>query len=217
MNLKRTRFSSQRDGFRFANAFETRRFLPAALRGRASRQGVMGLCGGMCYTALDYQRVGQPTPDFRSVEGLSSPLLTYLLRRQVQSMQPLMLLRLADWLVRDDDYVGRKTCEQELGRVRRLVDAGQPAVLCLVRTRGLGDPTGNHQVIATGYDASLPGWVRLFLYDPNHPGQEPSLLLPAQWTGGEAMQQSTGEPLRGFFVMAYRPSRPPVGEQRVTA
>ncbi len=217
MNLKRTQFSSQRDGFRFANAFEPRRFLPTALRKRAGRQGLMGLCGGMCYTALDYQRVGLPTPDFRSVETLSGTLLTYLLRRQVQSMSPLMLLRLANWLLRDDEYVGRKTCAQELPRVRRLVDAGLPAVLCLLRTRGLGNPTGNHQVIGTGYEVSDTGWVRLFLYDPNHPGQEPVILVPEGWEGGATMQQSTGEPLRGFFVMAYRPLRPPRDKQRTTA
>lgn len=210
MSPMHTKFAARDDGFRFANAFDPRprRAMPV-LKWMTPAQMVIGLCGGMCYAALDYQNSGLPIPRFDRVETLSPALARYLYRRQIESMSPLLLLRLADWLLRDDDYVGRKTSDVELARMRSLINAGKPAVLCLVRTRGLSDPTGNHQVIATGYEETGDGNLRIRLYDPNHPGIEPELLVPEYWYPGAPMSQTTGEPLRGFFVMAYAPSQPP--------
>lgn len=213
MSPMHTKFAARDDGFQFANAFDPRprRAMPL-LKRLTPRQMVIGLCGGMCYAALDYQNSGLPVPRFENVEAISPPLLRYLYRRQIESMSPLLLLRLADWLLRSDAYVARKTCTEELVRMRSLINARMPAVLCLVRTRGLGDPTGNHQVIATGYEETEDGNLLIRLYDPNHPGIEPELIVPECWYPGAAMWQTTGEPLRGFFVMAYRPATPPAPE-----
>lgn len=210
MSPMHTKFAARDDGFRFANAFDPRprRAMPL-LKRLTPEQLVIGLCGGMCYAALDYQNSGQPIPRFDRVETLTPALARYLYRRQIESMSPLLLLRLANWLLRDDEYVGRKTCEVELARMRSLINVGLPAVLCLVRTRGLADPTGNHQVIATGYEEIEDGWLRIRLYDPNHPGSEPALIVPERWYPGAPMGQTTGENLRGFFVMAYAPAHPP--------
>lgn len=210
MSPMHTKFAARDDGFRFPNAFDPRprRALPL-LKRLTPKQMVIGLCGGMCYAALDYQNSGLPVPRFQDVDAISSRLARYLYRRQADSMSPLLLLRLADWLVRSDAYVGRKTCEVELVRMRSLINARMPAVLCLVRTKGLSDPTGNHQVIATGYEETEDGHLRIRLYDPNHPGIEPELIVPEHWYPGAVMAQTTGEPLRGFFVMPYRPAEPP--------
>lgn len=209
MKARRTTFASQKDGFRFRNAFDPRgpllkRFNPQPL--------VMGLCGGMCYAALDYENSGQPVPSFHAPDQLDARLARYLYRRQFESLSPLVLLRLADWIFHADEYVGTKTCAGELPRICQLLDAGLPAVLCLVRTRGLTDPTINHQVTAIGYEVMGENSLRLFLYDPNHPGKETELYLPLRWHPGAEMFQSTGEALRGLFIMPYRPARPPMLE-----
>lgn len=213
MTAKRTTFASQENGFHFRNTFDPRGLVRAPLLKKIyPRPLAMGLCGGMCYAALDYQKIGRPTPSFRSVDGLDTRLARYLYRRQFESLSPLVLLRLADWVFHSDAYVGMKTCAGELPKIRRLLDDGLPAVLCLVRTRGLADPTINHQVTAVGYDLLPDATVQLFLYDPNHPGQETRLTLPLVWHPGAQMYQSTGEVLRGLFVMPYTPAQPPLVE-----
>ena len=88
-----------------------------------------------------------------------------------------------------------------------MLDKGDPAVLGLIRTKqGLGDPTHNHQVLATAYsldDATKE--MRITLYDPNHPGETPTLHLNlAGQRASFQVTQSTGEPLRGFFVVPYK-------------
>jgi hypothetical protein len=51
--------------------------------------------------------------------------------------------------------------------------------------------------------------MTIYLYDPNHPGEEPSLSLNlANPTAGVNLTQSTGEPLRGFFVNKYQAQTP---------
>jgi regulator of RNase E activity RraA len=69
-------------------------------------------------------------------------------------------------------------------------------------------PTQNHQVVATGYDLDeYNRRVTLFLYDPNHPGKEPELTVGLDPDGDPHIEQSTGEPLRGFFVLDYGPRK----------
>ena len=54
--------------------------------------------------------------------------------------------------------------------MRRRVDSGAPAVLGLIRSSDISDPTQNHQVMATTYslDAATKDMV-INLYDPNYP------------------------------------------------
>jgi hypothetical protein len=62
-----------------------------------------------------------------------------------------------------------------------------------------------------GYDFDpLANQMTVYLYDPNHPGEEPSLALDLSHPGqGNSFTQSTGEPLRGFFVIPYASETPP--------
>jgi hypothetical protein len=84
-------------------------------------------------------------------------------------------------------------------------------VLCLLRTRGLAHPWHNHQAVVTACDEDpRRGLVRLFLYDPNHPCATPLLTLRLSPSGEiVALAQSSGEPLRGFFLLPYRFRTPP--------
>lgn len=209
MPVVHTKFLPAQNGFRFINSFDPISKLPFISSLHPSRL-VIGLCGGMCYTALDYFYAGQQPPDFQDPAQLNPDLLAHLYERQAESMSPLFLARLVDWLLRDDAYVAYLTRGVEMIRLRTMLDAGYPAVLCLVRTHGLLDTTGNHQVVAEGYEIDqATGQLCISLYDPNHPGQEPVITLPADWQVPGAIQQSTGEPLRGFFVMAYKPEALP--------
>jgi hypothetical protein len=202
----RTRARAARDGFRFGNRFELR--LPWR---RGGRGFAYGLCGGMCYAALDYMLADAPRPEHSEPPPWGAPLQRYLLRRQWDSWRWLGVpLRTLWWMILSDRQLARRTLQRELPRVLAGLDAGAPQVLLLLRATG-ADPTVNHQVLATGYrrepDARL---VSLFLYDPNHPQREVELYVDTDGTRVPPVRQSTGEPLRGFFRIGYRPRTPAV-------
>jgi len=115
------------------------------------------------------------------------------------------------WMLRRNPAVARLTAQRELPKLMARLNRGQPAVLLLLRAGGASNPTRNHQVIATGYtlDERL-GTLTVNLYDPNYPSPAGNVLiamsLPTDRRSG-ALAQSTGEPLRGFFVLGYTPRR----------
>lgn len=212
MPSARTGFEPRIHGFRFGNAFAfplaiKLPLLPAVRLGRL----LLGLCGGMCYAALDYWHASRPVPALQAPPLRGSRLHRYLVRRQLATMTPKALVHMGLWMVRRDPAVARLTAERELPKLRKRLDGGEPAVLLLVRAGGWSNPTHNHQVVATGYllDQRL-GNVTVSLYDPNYP-HTPSdvriaMSLPTATHPG-ALAQSTGEPLRGFFVLPYTPRR----------
>jgi hypothetical protein len=138
-------------------------------------------------------------------------LMDYIRRRQSDSLPILALLRLAAWIFQSDDQVGQWTALQEAPRLRGLLDQGQPAVLLLVCTSRVENPTYNHQVVATGYDFDADTQqFSVYLYDPNYPGEEPHLTLSLKDAEhGFCLEQSTGERRRGFIVQNYMPALPP--------
>ncbi|HEX6303774.1 MAG TPA: SH3 domain-containing protein [Anaerolineales bacterium] len=209
MAVVKSNFSSQFNGFRFVNRFE---FdfpdLPIPFVGKVKPNDVVyGLCGGMCFSALDYFYAQEQLPEASQIDELDTGLFTYLVDRQLDSLTIPVLLRVIRWMVSDDRYIGLRMTRYELPKLRRRLDKGDPSVLALIRVKGLGDPTQNHQVLATGYEYD-PSTKRMLvnLYDPNHPGKEPTLTMdlnrPSQ---GIHISQSTGEALRGFFLINYLP------------
>ena len=176
-----------------------------------------GLCGGMCFAALDYFHAGKPVPDQITVPAIGTDLYRYLWDRQLDTLSLPVILRVIEWMLRDDGDVARLTARREFPKLYRRLDKGNPAVLALIRGRGVEDPTQNHQVVAVGYDFDeTTRQLTVYLYDPNHPydpnypGQEPRLTMNlARPSRGIEAAQSTGEPLRGFFVIAYKPQTPP--------
>ncbi len=211
-----TGFSSTEHGFRFVNSFQLPASLQHILPSRsASYLGLSdllyGLCGGMCFAALDYFYAGKPVPDVWRTNEIGDALFSHLVRRQVDSLRGGVVLKVLAWMARSDISLARSVAGWEAAKVRDQVDAGQPAALALIRVKGLTDPTCNHQVLATGYDYD-PGTkeMAIQLYDPNHPGWAPSLTMNlTRPSEGIGLAQSTGEPLRGFFVIAYAPVTPP--------
>lgn len=182
----------------------------------ASFWGTFGLCGGMCWAALDRYLSGQPVPTQASPPGPDSDLFGSLVTRQAHSMEGrAMMARCLRWQVMPDSgwwwpwTVGGLTERGEWPKLKLALDAGRPESLCLIRAKGLASPASHHQVVAIGYELEASE-LTVFLYDPNHPRSRPSLSLRLGHPRYRIeVRQSTGEPLRGFFVWPYRPEGGP--------
>ncbi len=205
--IVRTPLHAVRDGFRFENRF----VLSLRWRGGFVKRIAYGLCGGMCYGALDHLLAGAPLPDLAQPPAWGTPLHQYLLRRQWDSWRWLGVpLRTLYWMVLSRRQIVRRTLERELPHILTALEEGRPQILLLLRATG-GDPTDNHQVVATGYQREAESeLVTLFLYDPNHPGREAELWVDTSGASRPPMHQSTGEALRGFYRIGYRPRTPHV-------
>jgi murein DD-endopeptidase MepM/ murein hydrolase activator NlpD/uncharacterized protein YgiM (DUF1202 family) len=220
MPFIKTKFSSDQQGFHFINSFHldlpVKFQLPFGSQVDLSKV-VFGLCGGMCFTALDYFNLGMLPLQAEDVKNIDRKLFVYLCERQLDSLKIPTLLKLFDWMMMEDRTLTTNLLRYEIPKLRRMLDKGYPAVLALLRTKGLDDPTQNHQVLATGYESDLGARKYLItLYDPNHPHQEPHIRVDYSDTKtGLRIEQSTGEPLRGFFVIPYTardtPPRPKPG------
>jgi hypothetical protein len=208
MTLVRTAFDVFRHSFAFGNRFAilSDRRLPWRLS-----PVVYGLCGGMAYAALDYYHAGQEPTRASEVPATGSPLWWYLWRRQLATLAcpPTIVPRVLYWMQRSDEWVAGRSARIELARARQAIDRGQPPVLLLLRAAGLSSPTRNHQAVAVGYEELGDDLVRLLAYDPNWPEREVEILVPVRARLGEPPRQSTGEALRGFFLLPYRPRCPP--------
>ena len=202
-----TGFSPLDHGFRFVNFFQfSLEFRLPLLRPVDLGRIIFGLCGGMCYAALDYFHADVDVPPLDTQPQRGTRLYAYLWRRQLRSLvMPKVPLKIMEWMMRSDEDLAQRTAGAEFAKAKRRIDKGEPAVLLLIRAGGMTSPTQNHQVVATGYELDeSSGQAKVFLYDPNHPGKEPqiSFSLDPEEAGPS---QSTEEPLRGFFVLDYGP------------
>jgi hypothetical protein len=113
-------------------------------------------------------------------------------------------------MLREDKDIWQRIARSEFPKLRRRINKGNPAVLAMIRVGGIDDPTQNHQVVAHSYDFDeTTKHLEINLYDPNHPGQEPRLSMNlTRPSSGINLTQSSGEPLRGFFVIKYKPETP---------
>jgi murein DD-endopeptidase MepM/ murein hydrolase activator NlpD/uncharacterized protein YgiM (DUF1202 family) len=218
MSHVQTRFSPADHGFRFINRFELNlpvKFTLPLVGPLDLSRVVFGLCGGMCFSALDYFYNEDQPPQDSEVDRIDNQLFVYLCERQLDSLRIPVVLKVLEWMLISDQEIRKRMSRNEQPRLRKQLDRGEPVVLALIRARGGEDPTQNHQVLATGYSLDADtNTLTIELYDPNHPGKDPTLdlRLPRQGeTAGPGwITQSTGEALRGFFVISYkRQSTPP--------
>ncbi len=197
----RTLFTAAQHGFRFRNGFLT----PARWVG--VRAPVVGLCGGMCFAALDAYYANQNVAADEQPPEPGTPLFQRLMKRQTDSLSakrgrtPVMVT-FTQWMLHSDEWMMQQTLMEELPAMRSALQTGRPVVLGLVRAWSLLDWSRNHQVVALGY-CEENGKVIIPLYDPNHPGFEPVLVVDRR---RRVIHQSTGEFLRGFFVIPYQRS-----------
>lgn len=211
----RTDFSAQDHGFRFVNSFEFSLEFDLPFASPIDLGNIIyGLCGGMCFAALDYFHAGRPIPDEATIPPTGSGLHRYLWQRQLDSLSlPVGPLKVIEWMLREDEDLGRQIARSELRKLRTRLDRGDPAVLVLIRAHGVANPTHNHQAVAVAYgldETPTAKRVTIHLYDPNYPGEEPRLTMDLKRPGlGIHAQQSSGDPFRGFFVLDYRRKTPP--------
>jgi hypothetical protein len=175
-----------------------------------------GLCGGMCLLVAERFAAGKPVPSDRAAPGPDSPLFDAIVRRQALSLDwlrvPLRFYSLQAFRPEPPGPVSRllgrrtRTVEtvHEWYRIRREIDAGRLAPIGLVRSTGFNPflLTRNHQVLAFGYEVDGDR-LALRIYDPNHPDRDDVELRLRLGIGGRGaawMLQTTGEPLRAFFL-----------------
>ena len=216
MAVKRTDFSPVLHGFKFTNRFDFPDFFQFKLPfirvvPLSLAEVIYGLCGGMCFAALDYFHSNVSVPEFTSPDDISLRLFYYLWEKQLQSLDSKVLRKVFKWMILEDNMLSRIVNQWEIPKLRAKIDSGSPAVMLLIRVKGISDPTQNHQVIACGYEEDpATKEMKIHLYDPNHPRIEPTLSMNlSKPTQGIHLTQSTGEPLRGFFVLDYQVDTPP--------
>jgi hypothetical protein len=214
MHMVRTGFTATERGFRFWNSFEFSASLslkPITRRPVVLGSVVLGLCGGMCFAALDYFHAPRDIPSVGTVDDVPPELLKYLVDRQLDSLAHGGVIKVLDWTARADNSLALSVAGWEAPKLRKQLDTVEPAVLALIREGGITHLMENHQVVATGYDFNDgTNEMVVYLYDPNYPGETPTLTMNlTKPSAGIALAQSTGEPVRGFFVIGYGPMTPP--------
>jgi hypothetical protein len=225
-------------GFAFANSWPEGPAVsvPLLIGSLGIGNAARGLCGGMVFAALDYWHAGLAPQADQPCAG--TPLFRFVVRRLVNSWNlPAGVARYYRWMRRPDGDLARLTADRHWPAVRASIDAGVPAALGLV-TMASANPLllgANHQALAYGY--SVAGTqVTLRVYDPNS-GPDDAIWIrfdargPAGQggpggTGGPAGTGAAGAfshnldlrlPVRGFFLTRYRPARPPMAGEQVTA
>jgi hypothetical protein len=216
--LMRTAFNPFEHGFKFSNVFTNPVIRIPSLGIDFSTRG---RCGGMAWAALDYYVNNLAVPAEDSLPRDGSPLADYCYSRLMENILAngwkfvhFMRTPLHPTLV-NGIGVARATREEELPRLRQLLDSGKPCTLGLCQSTSLGELGNDHQVVAYGYEEQAP-FTRIFIYDVNHPNdvnhpsREVTLDLTATYASGEwEIRQSTGEVWRGLFVVPHPPMIPP--------
>jgi hypothetical protein len=209
--MPRTGFTPQQHGFHFDNDFvnkvaELPEFGDIETRGR---------CGGMAWAALDCYLAGVPIPPDTTLPPDGSPLADYIYRRLLDSFLTPSALQFVAWTLHSDHAtwffkgVTRWTKEDQLPRLRESIDAGRPVALGLVGARDLHEVgSGNHQVVAYGYDLDeATQALRIYIYDNNNHDQE--VVLSTDPANPHIDASNRDEPWRGLFVQRYSPVTPP--------
>ena len=188
-------------GLRFPNQFPagpTVRLGPLDPRRLGFGDAAHGLCGGMCVFVRRRFENGQAVPDAGTVPANGSELFRGLVREQVRSLRvgrvPVRFWRMA---AASPATRLRRTRTGEWPRIQGAIDDGRLAVVGLIRVQARNPLrlTGNHQVLAYGYELDGTA-IRLRVYDPNWPGRD-AVTVPVARPG----LQSTGEPVLGVVAL----------------
>ncbi|GAA1108134.1 hypothetical protein [Kitasatospora arboriphila] len=212
-HARMTSFSPASNGFQFRNDFTTEPI-------QNLRFG--GLCGGMAYSALDYYYTHQPIPQQNILPATGTKLFNQIYSRQVPSITD----NVDKWAELMVNPFGWRTNEffnwglqgfngGRLQELQRSIDAGRPVPLGLFKA-GNGGAGPHHQVVAIGYDlgryrgdlGAFKEDLKIFIYDPNHPGQTVT-LVPSVADHSYHYLEFPGESWMTYFVDSkYRTTTP---------
>lgn len=225
LSYRKLPFSPSQHGFRFPNAFVN---VVANLPGFGEIK-TGGRCGGMAYAAADFYLSGRPVPPWEQsvfAPGAVPPdgnwLADYIYRRLFDSFATPSAVKFGTWMQLSDHAtwvnkgVTRLTKEDEFTRLRRIIDAGKPAVLGLITAGNISAIAKNHQVLAYGYEHDRStGRITVYVYDNNSVGKEVTLCSERSQKDWTASNRS--EPWRGWFVQDYAHRQPPLTSTRPAA
>jgi hypothetical protein len=178
-----------------------------------------GLCGGFCFTALDLLESNRRPPSDLSAPAGGSPLVNYLTWRLIASWNiPAGILTYYAWANTPDEDtffgarpgLARMTISEQIPKITRCIDSGQPCTLGLVTVRSPNpaDLARCHQVLAYGYEWQ-DSTVTLQVYDPNTPdGDDVWISLDTRHVTPARSNVACSYPIRGFFAVDYRFSDP---------
>jgi hypothetical protein len=204
--LPQSIFNPDEHGFHFANLFNSipvPRVIQSLTKKKEIPFSIFGLCGGMCYTALDFYYTKTPIPPFSSVKEIPTSLWNYLFFRQMDSLYFRDFYKYIKFTYSGDSILQRYVREISLVQIKEKMLSNQPIVLGLIRTHFLKSLTRNHQVIVTGISEVFANQsVLLTIYDPNYPLKSETISI--QLSPELKIIHSTGEIDRGFFVMNYQ-------------
>jgi hypothetical protein len=212
-----TAFLPSLHGFHFRNSFSSEDILDelcSVPSWMVHNNNSWGLCGGMCFAALDRFFRGEQIPDVTTSPNQGDRLFSELVSRQIASVDSVGVSKIIDYQVRPDEgrwyeiehSLGYYTQSYQWPSIRRKIDEGIPSVVCLIRSSraALYDIVYNHQVVAYGY-AITGDEVTLNVYDPNHPNQDGIIIgfrLGLAHSRLDAYQTNERDP-RGFLRMPY--------------
>ena len=178
-----------------------------------------GLCGGMAFAALDYNRAHAPMPPGASSvdqPAVGSDLRDYLWQRLLDSWR-LNGATFLEWKARlhllpktwpfdSGRRALRDRSRQEWDKLRERLDAGEPTPLGLVGE--LPNPFLDHQVLAYDYQLADKDTGTIFVYDSNCPSHPQTIALDFRFEMLVATESCPRQPenrLRGFFCERYEP------------
>ena len=172
----RTSFVTSLHGFKFTNTF--------------------GLCGGMCFTALDYFFKNERLPD-RCTKSLNRTLW----QKQRESIQGGTGSKFLELTNNPNAEELKALTVEEFSNLQENIDAGVPVVLGLVKASRIIKIMDNHQVVAVGYDIYEIGNnknANIYLYDPSSKDEQVMTLI--FFASPERFLQYKGKTIRGFFI-----------------
>ncbi len=199
-----TSFTPEQHGFPFANSYV---FRPLAFRDSVIKvcapgsRNQFGLCGGMCFTALDIHNLRANNQSTFVQWGKTA---AYLFFRQMESLHWRNLKRYLRYQFMDDTALFGITCV-ELEKIKDLIRNNRPAATGVMHARQFQPLTHNHQIVITAYETKGTLLI-LDVYDPNHPNQIATINV--DYTN-QTIYQNTGESNRGLFLLHYRKKKIP--------
>jgi hypothetical protein len=218
--LKVSSFLPSRSAFQFANTFKGLPLPDVLEKLIDTSKSVHGMCGGMCFAAIDFARAGKSPPPLTDAPAEGTRLYQYLWERQLASWGVLstQVLRYVFWMSLSDQQAQAES-RSEWAQVRRRLRRGELTVLGLVYVdlRESLAVWDNHQVLAYGSTEQSNGAIHIHVYDPNFPRRD-DIYLEAKpvkvdkKTRGLTTVQVIGpkrKPVHGFFVVPYEYTPPP--------
>jgi hypothetical protein len=212
-----TAFKPSVHGFKFKNSFSSEDIMEElySVPSWMMWDNTWGLCGGMCFAALDRYFRQEPIPEQTNPPNRGDALFSELVKRLVDSIDSIGVNRIIDYQTRSDeehwyelrDSLGYLSQSRQWPSIRDKIDAGIPTTLCLIRA-GRANPNigGNHQVVVYGY-STIGDKVTLNIYDPNQPGSGANDVVVTFIFGQEhnrlSAKQEPGSDPRGFIRVSY--------------